>query len=105
MFVLRTSIDSIAEHVFKVHGIRTGPYLHPHVCDTCGQAFIVRSRLEKHREMHNERNIVCSHCPMLFKTQELLNKHLQNKHGPKDYVCDVCSYRTTMRSQLELHIR
>ncbi|KAF5297722.1 hypothetical protein FQA39_LY12053 [Lamprigera yunnana] len=52
----------------------------PHACITCGMRFLHACRLAKHMKTH-ERPFPCSDCTKTFSSENLLSKHISNKHG------------------------
>ncbi|GLV41648.1 earmuff [Carabus blaptoides fortunei] len=52
----------------------------PYVCAVCNMRFFHPCRLMKHTKTH-ERPYACSECLKTFSRQDILDKHVLNKHG------------------------
>ncbi|CAG7825176.1 unnamed protein product, partial [Allacma fusca] len=53
-------------------------------CEFCGQGFVSRAALQKHRVIHTkERNYKCSQCPKDFKTVLGRDLHIRYAHTGK----------------------
>lgn len=78
-----------------------------HVCDLCGRAFNDRSKMLRHREIHNtERNYVCPICSSRFKTSNCLQNH-ERLHRPQPIIereCDWCGLKYTRKQSLIRHM-
>lgn len=96
----------LAEHISSRHGA----FLHVRVitCEECGEIF--RSfhskwnhQFEKHgitREKHP-----CKHCPMEFYTRSRMLSHTRQTHDrERNYVCQVCGFRSFNNYGLKFHM-
>ncbi|KAL4225523.1 hypothetical protein ACF0H5_016211 [Mactra antiquata] len=80
----------------------------PFVCDICGSGFRSRTCLNSHVfHKHNSvRKHKCSECPKTFKTMTQMKVHKRIHSGEKPFKCPSgqCSYRSTTRGNMKLHL-
>ena len=81
-----------------------------HECHTCGERFLWRNSLKRHRwKFHGEklvekdRNHSCPTCAKSFHTPYLLRVHMQSHSGVKNHQCHQCGRRYARRSTLLCH--
>ena len=74
------------------------------VCRRCRAKLLTQHALDRHKELHGNRQHQCPHCPRVFKTKHLLQDHI-NRH--KGYRCQVryCKYFTHSRDAFQVHLR
>ncbi|EKD9253244.1 hypothetical protein OS319_004814, partial [Salmonella enterica] len=54
----------------------------PYVCQTCGQAFCLRTDLNRHMRTHTgERPYVCQTCDRAFHQRGHLSRHMRTQHS------------------------
>ncbi|KAM8718172.1 hypothetical protein ACLKA7_004820 [Drosophila subpalustris] len=69
-------------------------------CPHCPKEFTCNYRRNKHVLLH----AVCNYCGKLFKTDELLQKHLRLHSSDRPFQCPHCSYRFLQKTFLKNHI-
>nr|XP_008523387.1 PREDICTED: zinc finger protein 43-like [Equus przewalskii] len=76
----------------------------PHVCSECGKAFIKKSWLTDHQNLHTgEKPHQCSLCGKAFSRRFLLTEHLRMHTGEKPYECTECGKAFLKKSRLNIH--
>ncbi|XP_053687089.1 zinc finger protein 37-like [Sabethes cyaneus] len=76
--------DKLRNHLEKTHGIQS--YF---VCDICLVSFETQSRLDVHRNRHNNpKQLECAICLLAFKNLENLNEHLCISYRDNYICCD-----------------
>lgn len=77
------------------------------ICGICDKAFNRKDLLDRHMGRHTEnRGVQCSECEKRFKTKSGLNAHVNGVHRNKrQYVCDVCGFRTKWNSAYLEHCK
>jgi len=73
-------------HLSKMHGIETG-----WKCDKCGERFMTEAGMESHDKLDSCYKLCCTDCGKMFKRASLLEKH-REIHSDKEhnYHCDQC---------------
>ncbi|CAK1550189.1 unnamed protein product [Leptosia nina] len=92
--------ESLVEHMKLVHKKR-------YRCPSCSQFFTSHYRRSLHvADVHKTRDLQkCVYCSRSFIFESLLKKHVKQRHlKVRDFVCDVCGYRTYEQHVLKLHM-
>ncbi|TPP67394.1 Zinc finger protein 70 [Fasciola gigantica] len=81
---------------------RTGQY----TCFTCRQHFQSHTGLKRHNlALHVTQILPCDQCVKVFRHPNALADHKKRVHGPREYVCGVCSADFATESYLRTHVR
>jgi len=98
------------EHVLKVH--QTAKPAKEVKCIYCEKKFLFGGNLSQHISLkHSDVKIKCQlfHCSQYFLNQEEKEKHFQETHAEgeklKKYKCDLCTFKSSFKSSLKLHIQ
>ncbi|CAH2007013.1 unnamed protein product [Acanthoscelides obtectus] len=84
-----------------------------HQCTNCKFKTTYKCSLERHMLKHtgNYKLIKCEYCDETFKTNQVLNSHIIQKHpehisslSQKVYECKYCTYKTIGKYQLARHM-
>ncbi|XP_065188442.1 transcription factor E4F1-like [Sycon ciliatum] len=74
------------------------------VCETCGQRFLRKSHLSRHRLIHSgERPFQCDMCDKSFRQSSHLSSHRNTHTGARPYVCGQCDKAFASSSALGRH--
>ncbi|KAJ8298868.1 hypothetical protein KUTeg_022928 [Tegillarca granosa] len=78
----------------------------PFVCEICGQGFKSRTCLNSHvfHRHSSVRKHECGECQKTFKTKTQLLVHLRTHTGEKPFHCPECTYKSTTRGNMRLHL-
>ena len=71
--------------------------------ECCGILFATKASLREHAMIFHYHGYTCFYCGRRFCRKALLKRHLSVHNGQKDYVCPVCDYATSHKSNLERH--
>ncbi|EDW85187.1 uncharacterized protein Dwil_GK12746 [Drosophila willistoni] len=76
-------------------------------CDSCPQRFNMKSALERHAEVHSEKDRphACAHCSKRFKRAQDMKWHMKTHEKVKPNVCDVCGKAFALKYVLTQHKR
>ncbi|XP_052757199.1 zinc finger protein 77-like isoform X5 [Galleria mellonella] len=78
------------------------------VCNYCPEWFKDYYQKVKHMiEVHGDKmnNYKCSFCPQSFVLSSALRAHERQKHIRLNlYTCDICNFKTSYKSNLEIHM-
>lgn len=109
-------VPELRDHVKEKHY----PLEHDHSCDICGRYYTKRSKLVRHREIHNVTDemplsstfrifkpkpddMKCELCPDLqVDTMEAINEHRKTVHAM--FVCDLCPKYYSRSTHLWKHV-
>ena len=75
------------------------------MCEICGQAFTIVTKLRKHVECVHEkqRNHPCKICGKFFRDEVVLKKHIQGVHEGVKFKCDICGNEFSQQSGVYTH--
>lgn len=71
--------------------------------ECCGIVFATKASLREHAMIFHYHGYTCYYCGRRFCRKALLKRHLSVHNGQKDFVCSVCDYATSHKSNLERH--
>lgn len=71
--------------------------------ECCGIVFATKASLREHAMIFHYHGYTCFYCGRRFCRKALLKRHLSVHNGQKDFVCPVCDYATSHKSNLERH--
>ena len=75
-------------------------------CRVCERVFKTQELLEKHIRNHSEnRPHKCPQCPKGFKQPSHLSQHLRTHTDERPFICNVCSKGFKQSCQLKQHMR
>ena len=74
-----------------------------HKCDQCDSSFYLEIYLRRHKKRHEAMNkyLNCKSCPLVFKTQSILEKHNLLRHT--EHKCSECEKYFTSTNLLKRH--
>ena len=93
----------LLENHMKVHSEE--PPIDNLTCEYCGKAFQTKLHLRSHSRIHKDKKYLCDYCGKGFCTKTKLHAHHLTHTGEKPYACTKCSYRSTQRGNLRLHMK
>ncbi|VDH93493.1 Hypothetical predicted protein [Mytilus galloprovincialis] len=73
--------------------------------ECCGILFNTKASLREHAMIFHYHGYTCFYCGRRFCRKALLKRHLSVHNGQKDFVCTICDYATSHKSNLERHRR
>ena len=77
-----------------------------HVCEQCGDAFVVNVDLIRHKRMHaNSFKYTCDTCQMKFETRAALKDHIDKHNNEFQHRCEECDKTFRYQSNFRRHIR
>lgn len=86
------------EHTYKFDHIQD-----LYICNTCSAEYQEKHEIEKHIKIHNE-NFECKICHEKFQKAYSYAVHIVTHTDDKTFRCPNCSYSTTKRTGLLIHI-
>ena len=75
----------------------------PKILECCGVIFRSKAMLREHVSLFHSSGYRCRVCGRNFCRKALLRRHLSVHSGQKDFICPLCSYATSHKSNLERH--
>ncbi|KAL3847505.1 hypothetical protein ACJMK2_018411 [Sinanodonta woodiana] len=73
------------------------------ILECCGLLFATKASLREHAMIFHYHGYTCYYCGRRFCRKALLKRHLSVHNGQKEFVCSVCDYATSHKSNLERH--
>ena len=73
--------------------------------ECCGVLFRTKAALREHALIFHYHGYTCFYCGRRFCRKALLKRHLSVHNGQKEFICNVCDYATSHKSNLERHRR
>ena len=93
--------NNLKRHVMTMHERLNSP----HFC--CGVTFYRKADMRIHNKEFHGDGYVCSWpgCAKHFLRKALLDRHTKIHTGEKPYICSVCQYGTSHKSNLDRHVK
>ncbi|XP_052862821.1 zinc finger protein 883-like [Anopheles cruzii] len=85
--------------------IRTHTGEKPFKCKVCSKAFHAARYLHVHKQIHNNDQHQCPHCPRKFARQDQLQDHIRTHTGEKPFPCKVCNKTFHVARNLRTHMQ
>lgn len=89
--------NNLKRHMLTMHQTCTK------TLECCGILFATKASLREHAMIFHYHGYTCYYCGRRFCRKALLKRHLSVHNGQKDFVCSVCDYATSHKSNLERH--
>ncbi|KAH3827784.1 zinc finger protein 343-like [Dreissena polymorpha] len=89
--------NNLKRHMLTMHQACTK------TLECCGLVFATKASLREHAMIFHYHGYTCFYCGRRFCRKALLKRHLSVHNGQKDFVCPVCDYATSHKSNLERH--
>nr|CAH8831408.1 unnamed protein product [Trichobilharzia regenti] len=75
-------------------------------CTICRQSFHSNTGLRRHNlALHATKAMRCDQCIKVFRHQAALSDHKKRVHGPREYICGICSADFATETYLRSHVR
>ncbi|CAH8454229.1 unnamed protein product [Schistosoma curassoni] len=75
-------------------------------CSICRQRFHSNTGLRRHNlALHATKAMKCDQCVKVFRHQAALSDHKKRVHGPREYICGICSADFATETYLRSHVR
>ncbi|PVD18497.1 hypothetical protein C0Q70_21046 [Pomacea canaliculata] len=91
--------NNLKRHMLTMHQV-SGKLL-----ECCGVLFQTKASLREHALIFHYHGYTCFYCGRRFCRKALLKRHLSVHNGQKEFLCSVCDYATSHKSNLERHRR
>lgn len=91
--------NNLKRHMLTMHQV-SGKLL-----ECCGVLFRTKAALREHALIFHYHGYTCFYCGRRFCRKALLKRHLSVHNGQKEFLCNVCDYATSHKSNLERHRR
>ena len=104
------SRNSLLDHKRNWHAQKIGHVPQKNfACETCGKAFVSKSKLVEHRSTHNDKPDPKFQCPVsgcnkFLKQSNSFRKHMMNTHK-QGHACDICEKLFFTADYLDQHKR
>ncbi|XP_013793775.1 zinc finger protein 816-like [Limulus polyphemus] len=80
--------------------------MHKHcskILECCGEHFLSKAALRSHTKTLHKEGYSCNLCTRSFCRRALLRRHMSAHNGLKEFLCELCIYATSHKSNLERH--
>lgn len=75
-------------------------------CSKCKSSYPIKTDLIEHQKIHNNRQAICDICGKTFRSEGVLNAHVNNFHRIlTPFRCEVCGKDFTRRGGIDRHMR
>ena len=91
--------NNLKRHMLTMHQVTAK------LLECCGVLFRTKAALREHALVFHYHGYTCCYCARRFCRKALLKRHLSVHNGQKEFLCDVCDYATSHKSNLERHRR
>ncbi|XP_076453645.1 uncharacterized protein LOC143288873 isoform X2 [Babylonia areolata] len=91
--------NNLKRHMLTMH------QLSAKLLECCGVLFHTKAALREHALVFHYHGYSCFYCGRRFCRKALLKRHLAVHSGQKEFLCTVCDYATSHKSNLERHRR
>ncbi|KAK7090300.1 uncharacterized protein [Littorina saxatilis] len=91
--------NNLKRHMLTMHQLSTK------LLECCGVLFRTKAALREHALIFHYHGYTCFYCGRRFCRKALLKRHLSVHNGQKEFICNVCDYATSHKSNLERHRR
>ena len=91
--------NNLKRHMLTMH------QLSAKLLECCGVLFRTKAALREHALIFHYHGYTCFYCGRRFCRKALLKRHLSVHNGQKEFICNVCDYATSHKSNLERHRR
>ena len=91
--------NNLKRHMLTMH------QLSAKLLECCGLLFRTKAALREHALVFHYHGYTCFYCARRFCRKALLKRHLSVHNGQKEFLCNVCDYATSHKSNLERHRR
>ncbi|XP_075224334.1 uncharacterized protein LOC142326076 isoform X15 [Lycorma delicatula] len=79
--------EYLDKHMKRAHSVNCKKWC----CDICGKAFTFKYLLRTHKiNTHSDKQIPCTYCSKIFKTESGLSMHMKAIHDNFTHVCEIC---------------
>ena len=72
-------------------------------CPNCSYTTKRKADLHRHQSTKHVFSVKCSHCNRKFKSNDLLNEHMNNEH--QLHSCNICHFKTYLSDSLSKHMK
>ncbi|XP_013793353.1 zinc finger protein 845-like [Limulus polyphemus] len=80
--------------------------MHKHsskILECCGEHFLNKATLRSHTKTLHKEGYSCNLCIRRFCRRALVRRHMSAHNGLKEFLCELCTYATSHKSNLEKH--
>nr|KAG5699604.1 hypothetical protein BaRGS_000720 [Batillaria attramentaria] len=91
--------NNLKRHMLTMHQVSAK------MLECCGVLFRTKAALREHALIFHYHGYTCFYCGRRFCRKALLKRHLSVHNGQKEFICSVCDYATSHKSNLERHRR
>ncbi|KAK7486935.1 hypothetical protein BaRGS_00021906 [Batillaria attramentaria] len=91
--------NNLKRHMLTMHQVSAK------MLECCGVLFRTKAALREHALIFHYHGYTCFYCGRRFCRKALLKRHLSVHNGQKEFICNVCDYATSHKSNLERHRR
>ncbi|KAL8598808.1 hypothetical protein ACOMHN_015387 [Nucella lapillus] len=91
--------NNLKRHMLTMHQLTAK------LLECCGVLFRTKAALREHALVFHYHGYSCFYCGRRFCRKALLKRHLAVHSGQKEFLCSICDYATSHKSNLERHRR
>ncbi|KAI5818545.1 hypothetical protein BZA77DRAFT_261318 [Pyronema omphalodes] len=94
----------VSRHSLYQHYNNSALHADDYICSDCSVCYEDYDEYKDHRECVHEYPFHCQECGDMYRTQDLLEMHMEEEHTEPQWECDVCDRQFANENSLRMHM-